>query len=300
MPEKNNEPKVSIILPTYNRAGLILETIKSILDQTYANWELIIVDDGSDDNTEDVVTQIKDERIQFYKAGRTGIVGKIKNIGIEKSNGELIAFIDSDDLWAKTKLEKQITALQQYPDAGFSLTGGYNFREQGKPLGYFYKQKEGIRYDNIFVAFFKSEVSTTMPSLMLRKGCLQISGFFKESKPFADVEFILDLARHFKAVILYEPLFYRRIHEANDSDSNWINRHYEGIEMILSYKNSLSKKIVCDSLFRSYINFGEKCLRYKKRGKAIGSFFNAWKQKIFSTIPLKKIAKTLLYYLSGK
>src|SRR4026209_101684 len=114
MPEKNNEPKVSIILPTYNRAGLIMETIRSILEQTYANWELIIIDDGSDDDTEKLVTQIKDERIQFHKAGRIGIVGKIKNIGIEKSNGELIAFIDSDDLWAETKLEKQIAALQQY------------------------------------------------------------------------------------------------------------------------------------------------------------------------------------------
>ena len=160
--------------------------------------------------------------------------------------------------WANTKLEKQIAALQQYPEAGFSLTGGYNFREPGKPIEYFYKQKEGIRYDDIFVAIFRSEVSTTMPSLVLRKECLQTTGGFKESKPFSDVEFILDLANHFKAVILYEPLFYRRIHEANDSDTNWIKRHYQGIEMISSYKNSLPKKIVTDSLFRSYLNFGEK------------------------------------------
>jgi len=300
MSEKNSLSKVSIILPTYNRADLIMETIESILHQTYKNWELIIIDDGSDDNTEEIISQIKDERIQFHKAGRIGIVGKIKNIGIEKASGELIAFIDSDDLWAKTKLEKQIVAMQQYPDAGFSLTGGYNFRKLNEPLGYFYQQKEGIRYDNIFIAYFKSEVATTTPSLILKKQCLQTVGLFKISKPFADVEFILNLAKHFKAIILYEPLFYRRLHETNDSDSNWEIRHYEGHDLILSYKNVLPKKILADCLFRSYINFGEKCLRYKMNKQSIESFINAWKQKPLSIISYKKIAKALISYLKRK
>jgi len=294
--EKNNTPKVSIILPSYNRAGLIMETIESILNQTYKNWELIIIDDGSNDNTEEIISQIKDERVQFHKAGRIGIVGKIKNLGIEKASGELIAFIDSDDLWAETKLEKQIILLQEYPEAGFSLTGGYNFRKLNEPLGYFYQQKEGIKYDNIFIPYFKSEISTTMPSLILRKQCLQTSGMFNQSKPFSDVEFILELARHFKAIILYEPLLYRRLHDTNDSDSNWVKRHYEGLGMILSYKKYLPRKILSDCLFRSYINFGEKCLKYKMRGKALASFFNAWKQKPFSIIPIKKIIKTFLLF----
>src|SRR6187455_1552490 len=202
MPDQIHNPKVSIILPTYNRAGLIMETIESIRHQTYSNWELIIVDDGSDDGTEKIIAQIKDNKIQFYKAGRIGIAGKIKNIGIEMSNGELIAFIDSDDLWAKTKLEKQVAALQQHPEAGFSLTGGYNFRETNKPLEYFYEQKEGIRYGNVFIAFFKSEVSAAVPSLILRKECLQTTGLFKQSKSFSDVEFLLTLARNFRAIIL--------------------------------------------------------------------------------------------------
>ena len=300
MPDQDYTPKVSIILPTYNRAGLIMQTIESILSQTYSNWELIIIDDGSDDNTGEIITKIKDERIHFHKAGRIGIVGKIKNIGIEKANGELIAFIDSDDLWAETKLEKQIAALQQYPEAGFSLTGGYNFKELNTPLEYFYKQRNGIRYDNIFIAFFKSEVSTTMPSLVLRKQCLETTGLFDQLKPFADVEFILDLAQHFKAVLLYEPLFYRRIHDENDSDSNWIKRHYQGIQMIFSYKKSLPREILTQALFRSYTNFGEKCLRNKKKKIAISSFLKAWKYKPFNIIPIKKIAKTIAYTLKGK
>src|SRR3990170_6954988 len=117
MPDLKTSSKVSIIMSTYNRAAYIIETIESIRNQTYQNWELIIIDDGSDDNTEEVIEAIKDSRIQFYKAGRLGIASKIKNIGLEKVTGELIAFIDSDDLWAQTKLEKQLILLQQYPEA---------------------------------------------------------------------------------------------------------------------------------------------------------------------------------------
>jgi glycosyltransferase involved in cell wall biosynthesis len=120
-------PKISIIMPTYNRAHLFAETIVSIRNQTFTNWELLIMDDGSDDDTEGIIAQIEDKRIQFYKTARTGYVSKLKNIAIKKARAELIAFIDSDDLWAPTKLQKQLDAMEQYPEAGFCLTGGYTF-----------------------------------------------------------------------------------------------------------------------------------------------------------------------------
>jgi len=156
-------PKISILMPTYNRGAFIGETIESILNQTYQNWELIIVDDGSDDDTEEVISQVKDQRIRFYKAGRIAINGKIKNIGLEKAKGELIAFIDSDDLWAETKLEKQVSVLQEYPEAGFSLTGGFNFRTVNQPIDFFYKQREGLRYGDIFISIWekRNEIPVT-------------------------------------------------------------------------------------------------------------------------------------------
>ncbi|HKZ65253.1 MAG TPA: glycosyltransferase family 2 protein [Chitinophagaceae bacterium] len=295
MPDLKTSSKVSIIMSTYNRAAYIIETIESIRNQTYQNWELIIIDDGSDDNTEEVIEAIKDSRIQFYKAGRLGIASKIKNIGLEKVTGELIAFIDSDDLWAQTKLEKQLIVLQQYPEAGFSLTGGYNFRNLNEPLEYFYKQREGVRYDNVFISCFKSEVAGFTQALMFRKECLAVTGFFKEVRFSSDLDFILSLANHFKAVILYEPLFYRRLHNTNYSNLNWEKRHYQGLEMIRSYKNSLPPELFADSLFKSYINSGEGYLQRRESGKAIRQFLKAWKSKPFSIIPLKKTVKAALY-----
>ena len=281
-------------MPTYNRAGYIMDTIESIRNQTYADWELIIVDDGSDDNTEELISKIKDERIQFYKAGRIGINGKIKNIGLEKTSGELVAFIDSDDLWAATKLEKQVAALQQYPEAGFCLTGGYNFKKLNEPIDYFYKQREGIKYGDVFISFFKSELSTTTPSLMLRKKCIDTSGLFNEAKPFADVDFILALARRFKAAILFEPLLYRRLHDTNDSNSNWEKGYDEGIRLIRSYEKELPVAITKQALFRLYMNFGEDYLLHREKAKAMQQFFIAWKNKPFSFIPVKKIGKAIL------
>ncbi len=286
--------KVSIIMATYNRAGYIAETIESIRRQTYSNWELIIIDDGSDDNTEEIVNRIADNRIQFYKAARTGIASKVKNMGLQKASGELIAFMDSDDLWAPAKLEKQLAALHQYPEAGFSLTGGYNFRNINEPLEYFYKQREGIKYGDVFIGLFKSEVSATMPALVAKKECVEATGGFKEGFSHCDLDFILSLAGSFKAVILYEPLFYRRLHDTNTSSINWMERQYRGFSMIRSYKNELPPKVFNDSLFKAYISFGENCLKRKKRVKAMNQFFNAWIYKPFNIIPLKKIIKTIL------
>ena len=298
----NVSPLVSIILPTYNRAAFILETIESIRNQTFKNWELIIVDDGSDDNTEEIICQLKDERIQFIKAGRTESKGKLINTGIQKASGGLYAFIDSDDIWAPEKIEKQVRALQQYPEAEFCLTGGFNFYTAYEPEEYFYKKREGIKVGNIFTDYFRSELAGFTQALMLRKDCMAVIGLFEEKKSFGDLDFILSLAYHFTAIILYEPLFYRRLHKNSYINTTWEKSYFESIEIINSYRNKkmVEPKLARQSLYNLYINFGEDCLTHKKRKKAITHFFNAWKNKPLSIVPFKKSGKALLYHVKNK
>ena len=296
MPDQNDTPTVSIIIPTYNRAGLILQTIESIRNQTYSNWQLIIVDDGSKDNTEELVSRTKDDRIQFIKAGRIGIGGKIKNIGLANATGEFIAFNDSDDLWHKTKLEKQVAALQKHPEAGFCFTGGYNFRKNEEPIDYFYKIQDGTRFDNLFTAIFQSEVTVFAQALMIRRSCLGVIGSFKEEKSFSDFDFIVSLARNFKGLILYEPLVFRRLHDENYINTTWEKSYDEGKAIIHENKMFLSRRVYNNALFRLYINFGETCLRYKQKQKALNNFLKAWQYKPFGIIPLKKAAKAILQF----
>ena len=107
-----DNPTVSIVMPTYNRAYCIEKTIQSVLNQTFEDWELIIVDNNSTDNSIEIIQNIDDDRISIYQVNNKGIIAKSRNLGIYHSNGTYIAFLDSDDLWTLDKLEKSLSTLQ--------------------------------------------------------------------------------------------------------------------------------------------------------------------------------------------
>lgn len=108
----NSYPKVSIILPVYNSEGFIADSIKSVLNQSYRNFDLIIIDDHSTDNSPDIIREIKDSRIIYFRNKENKGVAFSRNIGLDNANGEYIAFIDSDDIWYKDKLERQIISME--------------------------------------------------------------------------------------------------------------------------------------------------------------------------------------------
>lgn len=103
---------VSIIMPSYNTGKYIKETINSVINQTYTNWELLIVDDCSTDNTDEVISECKDERIRYFKNEKNLGTAISRNKALREAKGKWIAFLDSDDLWEKEKLEKQIEFMK--------------------------------------------------------------------------------------------------------------------------------------------------------------------------------------------
>lgn len=104
----NIDFKVSVIIPTYNRGNLIINSIKSVLNQTFRNLEVIVVDDGSTDNTEDEVNKITDKRIKYIKLSSNFGGSNARNVGIKNATGQFISFQDSDDIFYPNKIEKQI------------------------------------------------------------------------------------------------------------------------------------------------------------------------------------------------
>ena len=120
----NNQPVFSVIIPTYNREKLLKRAIDSIISQTYKNFELIIVDDGSIDHTEELVENYKDDRI-IYIYKENGGQNSALNKGIESAKGEYIGFCDSDDSWLSNKLEKHIAKYNSDEDIKvvYDLTG---------------------------------------------------------------------------------------------------------------------------------------------------------------------------------
>jgi glycosyltransferase involved in cell wall biosynthesis len=109
-------PLVSIIIPTYNHAKFISKALNSIKIQTYDNWEVIIIDNYSTDETHKILDKITDSRIRHLKIDNKGVIAKSRNIGIKEANGEWIAFLDSDDFWTEEKLEVCIRNINENVD----------------------------------------------------------------------------------------------------------------------------------------------------------------------------------------
>ena len=109
-------PVVSVIIPTYNRASDLKRALNSVQEQTFVNWEALVVDNNSEDNTDEIVIGFNDPRIKLFKINNDGVIAASRNKGIKEASGEYIAFLDSDDWWAPNKLELSVAALKAGSD----------------------------------------------------------------------------------------------------------------------------------------------------------------------------------------
>ena len=125
---------VSVIMPSWNTAGYIMESVESVLNQTYKNWELIIVDDASTDGTVDLLKQVNDPRVKVFVNEQNSGAAVTRNRAMREAKGDWIAFLDSDDLWSPTKLEKQLEFMVEH-DYVFSYHDFEKIDEASKPIG---------------------------------------------------------------------------------------------------------------------------------------------------------------------
>jgi glycosyltransferase involved in cell wall biosynthesis len=141
---------VSIITPSYNSEKFISETIESVLNQTYENWEMIIVDDVSPDNANEVIEKYveKDNRIKLIKLEQNSGPAVARNKAIEESSGRYIAFLDADDLWKPEKLEKQIKFMSEN-DCGLSYSNYETMSEQGVLQNKIISSPSRLSYENL-------------------------------------------------------------------------------------------------------------------------------------------------------
>lgn len=146
----NEKELVSIVMPAYNCDKYIEDAIRSVVKQTYGNWELIVIDDGSKDNTVNLINELatQDKRIKFYQNEKNQGVSATRNRGISLANGEWIAFLDSDDMWHKKKLEKQMT-LKNEVNAEFLFTGSSYINEEGQAYPGIFEVPTLISYNKL-------------------------------------------------------------------------------------------------------------------------------------------------------
>lgn len=206
-------PRVSVVIPTYNRADMVSDAIQSVLDQTYSDWELIVVDDGSQDNTRDVVASYRDPRIHYVYQENRKLPGA-RNTGIRTSKGEYLAFLDSDDLFTPEKLERQVAALDSSPEIGLVASGWTEVDMQHNLLRTLqpWRLKPGLAlsdwlYGNPFI----------VPAVLVRRDWLVRVGLFDEQQHYVeDWDLWLRLV-YTGCVMRWEPgiVCLRTIHEGN-------------------------------------------------------------------------------------
>ncbi|MBE9012338.1 glycosyltransferase [Pseudanabaenaceae cyanobacterium LEGE 13415] len=207
-------PIISVVIPAYNAEKTIQETIESVLNQTFENFEVIVINDGATDQTLEIIQSIQDPRIQVFSYANAG-KSIARNRGIELSKGNYLAFLDADDLWTPDKLKQQWQALQDHPDASVAYSWTYFINENGKVLF------SGTKYGNDSNIYHKLLVRNCLESgsniLVKRSAIAQISHFDPTLAKAEDWDFYLRLASQFKFVCVPKYQILYRVHEGSSS-----------------------------------------------------------------------------------
>ncbi|MEI6079455.1 MAG: glycosyltransferase family A protein [bacterium] len=215
---------VSVIIPTYNRAALLARAVQSVLSQTYKDLELIIVDDGSIDNTKELVQELvaSDQRIKYFYIPNSG-VSKARNLGIQKSKGELIAFLDSDDEWLPQKLQKQV---QLYLNEPYHLCHSDEiWVKNGKKMNQMKKhEKSG---GDIFIKCLPLCCISPSASILTRKLLDEVGLFDDELEVCEDYDLWLRVTARYPVSFIEEPLIIKHGgHDDQLSNRSWGNDTY--------------------------------------------------------------------------
>ena len=214
---------VSIIMPSWNTARWIKETIESVINQTYSNWELIIVDDCSTDNTDDIVTSFNDSRIRYFKNDVNSGAALTRNRALREAQGEWIAFLDSDDLWYPNKLKRMIN---------FMTTNNYSFAyheyekidEESKPLNIYVSGPKIVTKRKMYHYGYPGCLAFMYSAKV--HGLIQI----KDIKKNNDYAILLKLCKNAECYLLEENLAKYRIRKksiSHDKFGKKLKSHYD-------------------------------------------------------------------------
>ncbi|HEY3391235.1 MAG TPA: glycosyltransferase [Lacipirellulaceae bacterium] len=267
--DRRSVPRVSVVMATYNYGQYIAQAIQSVVDQVYTDWELVIVDDGSTDNTTEVVDRFSnDPRIRYLRQENQG-QPQAKNAGIRLSQGSLIAFLDADDAWLPSKLARQVALFDADAELGAAYTGMSFMDSDGRVFAH--DNREMVRGHVLDVAIMR-----TIPpfsSSMIRREVLDDVGLFDETIPLAiDYELWLRVALTYRFDYVAEPLLLYRTGHANLSRRSEERRRIV-LEQILpkflareGVRERLGPRLIGEAYADTYINQGRELRPTSLRG----------------------------------
>ena len=207
-------PKVSVIIPAYNAIAYLPKTLASVQQQTFKDFEVLVIDDGSTDSTADWVNSLSDRNVQLI-VQKNGGCASARNRGIQAAKGDYIAFLDADDIWEPSKLEKQAHILETSAAVGVVNTWISNIDSQGQPIGNLgTPDAEG----KVWAQVIEENPIMCGSAPMVRRQCFDAVGLFDQSLRSAeDWDMWIRLAKKYEFAVVKEPLVRYRIHPKSKS-----------------------------------------------------------------------------------
>ena len=209
--DETQQMTVSVIIPTYNRAGFIAEAVQSALDQTRAPNEIIVIDDGSTDDTQHVLARFGPPVIVIERAN--GGEAAARNSGLRAATGDAVIFLDSDDLLVPECIERCVQTLEEHPNVGVVYTDAFLCDREGNRISRYSQELPGCRPSGMVLREFTRRNFLTVTS-MVRRSCLGDITFEEGMTCCADYDFWRKLAVHCEFQYLNEPLMCYRFHES--------------------------------------------------------------------------------------
>ena len=221
-------PLISVVIPVYNGELTIADTVKSVINQTFSDFELIVINDGSSDSTLDILAGFQDPRLKIFTYTNAGLSAS-RNRGIGHGCGELISFIDADDLWTPKKLEAQLNSLRGDPKAAVAYSWTDFIDETGNLLGYgIHQTVKGYVFPKLLEFFFIGSGSNAL----IRKQVFDEVGRFDETLTSAeDLDMFLRLAARYHFSAVSEPQILYRITD-NSMSRNVIRQERETLKVL--------------------------------------------------------------------
>lgn len=247
---------VSIIIPTYNRGNIIRDSIESVLNQTYGNIEIIVVDDCGTDNTKEVVESINDGRIKYIRLEKNKGAGGARNEGVKFAEGQLIAFHDSDDICMEDRIERQMEYLSEHPE--FDLVYSSYIKVQDNieyviPVNCDKVELEGDIYRKLLV-----RNTVGCPTILLKKdGFNDIGGFDETYSCLEDWDFIIRYSKKHLIGFIDTPLILSK-YSQDGLSADSINHFKTRSRMIASYKEELERMDLFKHVVMTYFASAEK------------------------------------------
>lgn len=250
-------PKVSVVIPAYNAMTYLPDTLNSVLQQTFSDFEVLIIDDGSTDHIQAWVAQnITDPRVRLIAQANQGL-SAARNTGIANAQGEYVAFLDADDLWEPTKLEVQVRYLDNNSAVGLVYNWIAVIDAQGKPTG---KVWRGDIEGDVLEEVLQRNI-IDCPSVLVRRKCFEEVGVFDRTlRSVEDWDMWIRIATRYNFGVTREALVYYRQHTSNMS-KNWRVMEQAFHQVIEKSFESISPKLL--PLKNNSLGYANLCLAWK-------------------------------------